>query len=138
MRVSLVWRSMAARRVAQRTCDRGPIPCAGIEAKTADTQVRRELRISRAIADHGRVRAAPPVVGKVVTHEPRARLARIAPLVRETCVDQHFAEFDALRTQDSEQQRVRTVEGFARERGRTEAILIADHDKLVTCVTATL
>ena len=127
-----------ARRIQQLVRQRRPAEAERPHAEAAHTEVRGKLQVGLAITRHGRCRAAPAVVGKVVPQHADARLARVLALVREAAVDQHFAKADALRGEDAQQQFVRPGEMRFRETVGAQSILVCHHHQLVASHNETL
>ena len=126
------------RIVQQAVRDFGPVHPVRADAESTHAEVARELHVGGAVAHHRGIDAAPAVVGEMVAQHARAGFAGIAILVFETAVDQHFAEADALRRKDAQQQLLRATKIRFRETRAAEPVLVGHHHQVVTGRDATL
>ena len=108
-----------------------PAQHAALVAQPLDAHVFCQLHVGRPIADHVAVGGIQHTGFEVTLHQRGFRLAAVAVVRRQVRADQHIGELNALRAEDLHHQVVRRIEGFLRETGGAEPILIGDHHQLI-------
>lgn len=108
-----------------------PAQHAALVAQPLDAHVFCQLHVGRPIADHVAVGGIQHAGFEVTLHQRGFRLAAVAVVRRQVRADQHIGELNALRAEDLHHQVVRRIEGFLRETGGAEPILIGDHHQLI-------
>src|ERR1700675_3058881 len=99
------------------------------DAQAGNPQVRGELEVRVPITDHEAAWLVDFVRGQKILHQSYLRLAAGTSLVFEVRANENCLELDALRLELLHDEGVRLLERLARQAGRAQSVLIADHDE---------
>src|SRR3569833_2852980 len=95
-------------------------------AQPADAEISRQLQISLAVANHRAVGQIYIALTDEVADEAGPGLAAIATVRGKVRADEFPVERDPLRLKGRENEVVRQLKGFPRERRCTQAILVGN------------
>ena len=102
-------------------------------AQALHAQIRRKFHVRVAVSDHVAALDVDRVERKEVLHHAGLRFAAGAILALEMRTEIDRLEFDALRSEQLQDEAVREIEALLRKTHGPQPVLVRDHDECETC-----